>query len=135
MKALTTQTFGTWLEAYSRASKENDVQASAALFSADARYYETPFDEPLIGRDAIRRYWEGGARRFADKESAHEILSVKEQLGIARWQSKFTNLTTGRRLALDCLFLVEFDEHGKCCLFREWWHVQVLDSVVYDMGG
>jgi hypothetical protein len=135
VQALTTEKFNTWLETYSRASRENDAQASAALFSADARYYESPFDEPLIGCDAIRNYWEAGAERFADKEASHEILSGQDNPGVARWRSTFTDLTTGKRLALDCLFLVEFDEQGKCCLFREWWHVRVLDSVSYEIGG
>jgi hypothetical protein len=53
---------------------------------------------------------------------------VNNNLGIARWQSKFTNLKSGKRVALDCLFLVEFDEDEKCSVFREWWHLKTLDA-------
>lgn len=59
-----------------------------------------------------------------DKESVFEILSANDQLGIARWQSKFTVIESGKRLALDCLFVVEFDNDGLCQTFREWWHIQ-----------
>lgn len=59
-----------------------------------------------------------------DKESVFEILSAKDQLGIARWRSKFTVIESGKRLALDCLFVVEFDNDGLCQTFREWWHIQ-----------
>ena len=127
MKALELETFNAWLATYGRASRENDAQASAALFARNAHYYETPFDEPMIGRDAIRKYWEMGARRLKDKESTYEILSIRDNTGIARWQSHFTDIASGRRLALDCLFLVEFDENDLCRVFREWWHAKPLE--------
>ena len=128
MKPLTQEVFQAWMESYGKASRENDPQASADLFARNAKYYETPFAEPMIGRDAIRKYWEIGAQTLMDKESTYEVLSVKDNLGIARWQSKFTDIKSGRRLALDCLFLVEFDNNNKCSVFREWWHLKTLDA-------
>ncbi len=128
MALLTTQKFQHWLERYGQASKENDPRASSELFSWDAKYYETPFDEPICGRDAIYKYWERGAKTLKDKTSSYEVLAVKDEFGIARWQSKFTNISTEKRLALDCLFVVEFDDDGKCSLFREWWHLQAIDA-------
>ena len=128
MEPLRMNAFGSWLEKYGEASREGDPQASANLFSQDAEYYESPFDDPIVGRDAIYQYWSAGAENFRDQESTYEILSVKDDLGIARWQSRFTNNNTGKRLALDCIFLAEFDIDGKCSVFREWWHLQTLNS-------
>jgi len=128
VKRLTLETFSSWLEAYGRASIQNDPQASAELFARNAEYYETPFDAPMIGRDAIRKYWEVGAQTLKDKEANYEVLSVKNNLGIARWQSKFTDVNSGKRLVLDCVFLVEFDNTDKCSVFREWWHIKNLDA-------
>ena len=127
MKPLNLETFNAWLEMYGKASAENDLQASVELFAPNAKYYETPFDEPMIGRNAIYKYWRLGAQSFKDKESYYEILSVKDNLGIARWHSKFTDIKSGRRFALDCLFIVEFDHNDKCKLFREWWHLREVD--------
>lgn len=124
MPMLTRRQFALWMTAYGRASAENDPQASANLFASDARYYENPFDEPITGRAAIYAYWNDGAQKFQDKESAFEILAVKKNRGIARWQSKFTVVETGKRLALDCLCVVEFNADGLCETFREWWHMQ-----------
>lgn len=135
MKKLTIGRFAKWLDAYGWASKENDARASAGLFAQDARYYETPFADPIVGRDAIYQYWDKGARTLKDKESTYEIFSVKGNLGIARWQSTFTLIESGRRVALDCLFLVEFDEDGKCSLFREWWHAQTIESAPQGRAG
>ncbi len=124
MAALTHKRFTAWLTEYGRASAENDPQASANLFAHDARYYESPFDEPIVGRDAIYEYWKKGAQTLKDKESSFEILSVQDNRGIARWQSSFTVIESGKRLALDCLFVTEFDEDGLCHTFREWWHIR-----------
>ena len=53
MTSITFDSFGEWLDAYGRASKENDSRASAELFAPNAKYYETPFAEPMVGKDAI----------------------------------------------------------------------------------
>lgn len=121
---LTTEAFTQWMAEYGRASAENDPPASAALFAPDACYHESPFDAPLVGRDAIHDYWLQGAHRLRDKQSSFEILAVEGPRGIARWRSTFVHVETGRRFALDCVFVVEFDEAGLCRLFREWWHIQ-----------
>lgn len=128
MKPISVEHFQFWLEMYGKASRDNDPQASADLFSQDAEYYETPFDEPMIGRQAIYKYWSRGAKNLKEKESSYEILSMKNNLGIARWQSKFTVIKSGKRLALDCLFLVEFNDRGECRTFREWWHLQQINT-------
>ncbi|MGW8249573.1 MAG: hypothetical protein ACWGO1_02940 [Anaerolineales bacterium] len=49
---------------------------------------------------------------------------MRDNVGIAHWRSKFTDIRSGRCFALDCLFLVEFDDQGKCSVFREWWHLK-----------
>lgn len=127
MKPLTLDAFNRWMDAYGRASMENDAKASVELFSPNARYYETPFDEPMVGRKAIYQYWLNGAKTLKDKASSYEILSVKDNVGISRWQSRFTDITSGRRFELDCLFVVEFDE-DRCSMFREWWHLRATGS-------
>ncbi|MCK6539696.1 MAG: nuclear transport factor 2 family protein [Anaerolineales bacterium] len=124
MNELTHEHFTSWMTEYGRASAENDPQASANLFAPDARYYENPFDEPMVGRDAIYAYWNTGAQNLKDKESSFEILAVNGDTGIARWRSLFTVIESGKRLALDCLFVAEFDEEGLCRTFREWWHIR-----------
>jgi hypothetical protein len=124
MCALSHEHFRRWLTLYGKASEENDPQASADLFAVDAHYYESPFDEPMIGRGAIYDYWNKGAQRLKDKISFHEILALKDNIGIARWQSRFTVIESGKGLALDCLFVVEFNEEGLCQTFREWWHLR-----------
>lgn len=122
MTTLTTEAFDRWLAAYGWASATDDALASAQLFSEDARYYESPFDAPLVGRRAIYDYWAAGARDLTGRSSTYEILAVQETMGIARWRARFVVKATGAAMALDCIFLTEFDAAGLCCCLREWWH-------------
>jgi len=128
MKSVTLETFSQWLETYGEASKENNAKASSELFSQGAKYYETPFADPIIGREAIYQYWYKAAQTLKDKETTYQILALRDNLGIARWKSKFTNNNTDKRISLDCVFLVEFDENNKCSVFREWWHSQEISN-------
>jgi hypothetical protein len=129
VKPITFEAFQAWLAAYSQASIEDDPRASADLFSEDAEYYETPFAAPLVGREAIYQYWEQGARNLKDKTAEFQILAIDGNCGLARWQATFVPIASGERVALDCLFLVEFDDQQKCRIFREWWHRQVMPSI------
>lgn len=132
MNKLNIKQFSAWIQSYENTSQENNAKASSELFAQDALYFETPFDEPISGREAIYQYWLRGAQTLQDKESSYQILSVKDNFGIARWQSKFTVIETSKRYALDCLFLVEFDGQGLCCEFREWWHLKSLDDFLVE---
>lgn len=132
MKPITFEEFQAWLAAYGRASIENDPRTSADLFSEDAEYYENPFATPMVGREAIYQYWEQGARNLKDKTADFQILAIDGSRGLAQWQSTFVLVASGNHVALDCLFLVEFDERKKCRVFREWWHKQVT---VCDSNG
>jgi ketosteroid isomerase-like protein len=130
VKRISIEAFAQWMEAYGRASEKNDARASAALFAPDARYYETPFDEPLAGREAIHSYWKRGAQTLKDKETEYEVLAVKENRGFARWKAKFTSRDSGKRSLLDCVFVVAFNDQDLCTEFREWWHIKTLDEAV-----
>lgn len=111
-----------WLEAYGRAWERRDPEAAAALFSADARYYETPFAPPARGRDGVRAYWAHATRNQADISFAYDTISASNGRGIARWQSRYTRPSSGARVTLDGIFLLEFNDDGLCRELREWWH-------------
>jgi len=50
------------MDQYGVASETSDPAVAAALFAEDAVYQETPFDEPMRGREAIYRYWSGASQ-------------------------------------------------------------------------
>ncbi|UCF19310.1 MAG: nuclear transport factor 2 family protein [Gemmatimonadota bacterium] len=111
-----------WLEAYRQAWETRDPEAAVALFSDNVKYYETPFGLPAEGRPGVRDYWANATRGQVDIGFSHEVLFVSQDRGIARWWASFTRVSTGARIDLDGVFLLEFDHEGLCRELREWWH-------------
>jgi len=128
MRSLTLKGFGEWMDMYGKACEDSDPEVAAELFAQNAEYYETPFDDPMVGQDAIYRYWSEASQALKDVQFSYEILAVKGNLGIALWQGKSISVKSSNHVALDGVFLVEFDEQDKCTVFREWWHRQEINA-------
>jgi hypothetical protein len=116
------ETFSRWLDAYGRAWEARDPEAAQCLFTEDAVYHWTPFDEPKRGRRAIADAWRAATARQADVHFEHEILVVTSGSGIARWRTSFLRLATGRRIRLDGILVASLGPGDLCSHFREWWH-------------
>ncbi len=129
MTLLTMNDFEKWLSAYGAAWRTGDAQAAIELFSSDAEYYETPFDDPMVGLDAIHQYWrEGAGESQKDVSFSYQALAIVENAGLARWQATFVRIPSGIQVELDGFLLAEFGDDGKCSMFREWWHRRERDS-------
>lgn len=128
MESITLDDFKKWMEAYRKASEVGDLKAAAELFSQNAEYYETPFSNPIIGRDAIYRYWSEAAHAQKGVQFSYEILAVKGNLGAALWKGKFISTQSGSQVFLNGVLLVEFNRQGQCTRLREWWHRKVIDT-------
>lgn len=46
-----------WVDEYVRAWREDDVEAVTRLFTEDARYLTSPYEEPLLGHVGIQGFW------------------------------------------------------------------------------
>ncbi len=113
-----------WLEAYGEAWESRDADAAANIFSEDATYQVTPYEEPHVGQDGVRDYWAGVTESQRDVQFEHQAISVTGNTGIAHWSATFEVAPDGTTLELDGIFVLEFDEDGKCQRLREWWHLQ-----------
>jgi uncharacterized protein (TIGR02246 family) len=117
------ENFAQWLDAYGRAWQEGDSAAIAELFAPEAAYHETPFDPPMIGREAIVAYWREGAELTQrDVTFRYTVLAVTGDLGLNHWIAEFTRVPSGVKVRLDGVMAVRFDADGRCVEFREWWH-------------
>lgn len=47
----------TWVAAYEAAWRGEDLRAVETLFTEDARYARSPYDDPLRGHGEIRDFW------------------------------------------------------------------------------
>ena len=64
-----------WLDRYVAAWKSYDEAAIAALFSEDVVYRYHPYDEPIVGRDAVVASWlgESGIGRRVDPGRSRDV--------------------------------------------------------------
>lgn len=114
-----------WLKAYGWAWERRDPDAAADLFTADARYFEKPFEEPAVGHDGIRNYWKWAVANHRDIKFSYKILTIDGNVGFAWWSTKFEIYPEGDDAFLDGIFMLEFEENGLCQELREWWFYEV----------
>jgi uncharacterized protein (TIGR02246 family) len=111
-----------WLARYGRAWETAAPDAAAALFTEDATYRETPFDEVMTGRDAIRAYWAEIPEYHRDLSFSWDVLDIREDRCYVHWRTTYTAVKTGKAATLDGIFVLDFDGSGLCRTLREWWH-------------
>jgi len=120
---LTTETVAAWLRAYVCAWETYDPDALAALFSEDATYSFLPFDEPVQGRLAIVASWLEGQDAAGTYEADYKPVAIDGNLAVAQLRSRYFKDASKVELErqYDNLFLIEFDDEGRCRSFREWY--------------
>ncbi|MEE9579012.1 MAG: nuclear transport factor 2 family protein [Gemmatimonadota bacterium] len=116
------EAFQEWLQDYGAAWEGRNPEAAAELFSHDARYYWTPFEEPKEGREAIAAAWREATFRQHDVSFSYQILAVVGATGIARWHTSLRRKTADRQVELDGILSATFSGDSLCRVFREWWH-------------
>ena len=121
--ALTKEAAAVWLRAYVRAWETYDPDAVAALFSEDATYSYYPFDEPVRGRLAIIASWLDHKDPAGTYEANYKPVAVDGSLAVAHGRSRYFKDASKAELVrqYDNIFLIEFDDDGRCRSFREWY--------------
>ena len=117
------ETVTAWLFAYVRAWETYDPDSIANLFSEDATYAYHPFDEPIRGRLAIVASWLEGKDPAGTYDGKYEPVAIDGSVAVANGRSRYFKDASKSELVreYDNLFLIEFDDHGRCRSFREWF--------------
>jgi ketosteroid isomerase-like protein len=105
----------TWVEAYRRAWAEDDVDAVDALFTPDATYLRSPYEEPLVGSAAIRAIWlEDRGEPFT---LAAEPIAVEGDDAVVRVEVRY-----GEPLRQEYrdLWVLRFAADGRVERYEEW---------------
>jgi ketosteroid isomerase-like protein len=121
---MTMENLVAWLDAYGEAWESRDADKAATLFSSDSTYQVTPYEEPHRGPDGVRQYWAGVTENQRNVQFEHEPLSINGNTGIAHWSAQFDIDPDGPHLELNGIFVLKFDQDGKCSQLREWWHLK-----------
>lgn len=119
---MTRERLQSWLWDLGRAWEETDAERAASLFDAEVRYQENPFDPPIQGFEAVRRYWQENlaAQRAVKFEGG--VLAVEGEVAVVNWKVEFIRVPGGEKVRLDGVSVGHFSAEGKPVLWREWWH-------------
>lgn len=109
-----------FLATYKKAWETRNADLAATLFTRDARYLESPFDEAVVGREAIRAYW-----KKATASQEHIRFQVRNSFCagytlVVEWTCRYRYRPSGERRELAGILLADF--YGKQVrTFREYW--------------
>ena len=115
---MTREQLAGWVEGYERVWRTAGTEALAELFTPDATYRMSPFEDEHRGLGAIAAMWE--AERQGPDEAftmQTEVVAVEGDTGVIRAEVAYGAPTS--RLYRD-LWVVRLDEHGRCFHFEEW---------------
>lgn len=118
------ESFEAWIAAYERAWRMAGTDRLAALFSEDASYRMSPYEQPARGLGEIGELWER-ERAEADEEFelSFEVVAIDGETGIARIEVAY-----GSGAEYRDLWIARFGADGRCRAFEEWpfWPGQPL---------
>lgn len=107
-----------WLAAYEAAWRAPGTEDLAAIFTDDASYRQSPYQEPVAGLDAIRRMWDD-EREGPDEifTIATDILAVDGPTAVVRAEVRYGDPLRHQYRDLWIMHLVD---DGRCSRFEEW---------------
>ncbi len=112
-----------WLDNYVEAWRTYDAQQIGDLFSEDALYFYSPFDEhdPVRGRAAIVSNWLEEPDAANSWEARYVPVAVEGNVAVAQGRTRYLGPDGTLTREFDNIFVLHFDEAGRCTLFTEWY--------------
>jgi ketosteroid isomerase-like protein len=118
---LTRDQFAAWLERYLQAWRSADPARIGELFSEDVTYSQDGGQSSIEGREAVVRDWlEAAYEPDASWEASYEPLAIEEQVHVAVGSTRYLR-ADGVREDFSNIFVIRFDDDGRCRDLREWW--------------
>ena len=119
-----------WLDRYVAAWESHEPDAIADLFSEDVAYRYHPYDEPVVGRDAVVASWlgegesdDGSTRdRPGTYAAAYSPVVVDGDVVVATGTSSYRDRPDGPVVRVyDNCYVMRFDGAGRCAEFTEYY--------------
>jgi hypothetical protein len=109
-----------WIEGYRKAWEAGDTELALTLFTEDASYRSNPFEEPHVGHDGIRAYWDGVTSQQRDAIVKMGRPFVDGNRVAVEWWT--TMVSEGEEVTLPGCLLLCFEPNGRCSDLREYWN-------------
>lgn len=107
-----------WLAGYESAWRAPGTEGLADLFTADASYLRSPYEQPVTGLAAIARMWE--EERDSPSEIftlATDILAVDGATAVVRAEVHYG---APPHQEYRDLWIIRLRDDGRCTWFEEW---------------
>jgi ketosteroid isomerase-like protein len=127
---VTREDINRWLGDYVQAWKTYERERIEALFAEDISYRYHPYDEPIVGREAVVASWlgedepEGTSSRDqpGTYDAFYRVVAVEGDMAVAIGSSTYYSEPGGAvdRVYDNC-FVMRFDSDGRCREFTEWF--------------
>ena len=104
-----------WVADDERAWREGDLAAVARLFTDDARYRRSPYEEPEVGHARIREFWRVDEGRTSTV--AAEPVAVEERTAVVRLEVRYGDPEPQEYRDL---WVLRFAPDGRVEDFEEW---------------
>jgi hypothetical protein len=122
MSSITSETVQAWLDRYVAAWRANSRDAIVALFTSGATYRYGPWDDPLLGAEAIAASWLERPDKPDSWTASYGPIAIEGNLAVTHGRSQyFQPDRTKLRTEYDNIFVLRLDEHGRCSDFTEWY--------------
>lgn len=107
-----------WLARYEAAWRAPGTDGLTGLFTGDATYLHSPYEQPIAGLDAIRQMWEQD-RDGPDEifTLTTEILAVDGPTAVVRADVRYGDPL---RQEYRDLWVLRLHGDGRCSRFEEW---------------
>jgi SnoaL-like domain len=119
-----------WLAGYEAAWRAPGTEGLAEIFTGDATYRLSPYEEPVVGLNSVRRMWD--EKRDGPDEVftlATEILAVDGPTAVVRAEVRYGDPVEQEYRDL---WIMQLRDDGHCSSFEEWpyWpgHPYTADS-------
>lgn len=110
------ESLSAWIDLYERAWRTNEHDLLEDLFAPQATYRTAPYENPFRGSRAIAAMWKPRSGPEAKFEMSHEVVAVEGDTGVARVKVIYAE----PRVEFTDLWIVRFDDRGRCTAFEEW---------------
>ena len=110
-----------WIAGYARAWESKDPDLVVQLFTPDGLYHDQLFEEPHVGRQEIRAYWQLAC---STQDQIHTrfgtpTVNADESRGAVEFWVR--NLDSGSPQTLAGILFLRFSSEGLCQELREAW--------------
>ena len=111
-----------WLDRYIEAWRSYDPDAIGDLFSSDVEYRFLPWQDPVVGRDALVSEWLDNKDEPGSWRAKYTAWASDGDRAVASGSSEyFTPDRTAIDRSFHNIFLIEFDGDGRARRFTELW--------------